>query len=220
MLKYFYRLKLRSKNTLLNEIFSNLPENRNAYSSLSKLLTSIGVEVYEPSQRKNINACVKKTILSLQNKLLESIDDDIEVNKKLNLYSELKESFEPELYLSQVKIFQHRKALSRLRTSSHNLLIETGRYNKTDREKRICKCCKQGVIESEFHFLMQCDLYNLERNRTLQQLNSLNPTGWSNCRLMWDKFIYMLQLKECSIIPLISSYVFQCFDKRKTYMYT
>ena len=136
ILKYFYRIKLRSKNILLNEVYSNLPDNRNAFSVLIKQLTSIGVEVYEPSQRNNINTCVKKTVLSFKDKLLESIDSHIEINKKLDLYSELKESFDPEPYLSHVRIFQHRKAYSRLRNSSHNLLIETGRYNNTAWEKK------------------------------------------------------------------------------------
>ncbi len=220
ILKYFYRMKLRSKNILLNEVFSNLPDNRNAFSALIKLLTSIGVEVYEPSLRNNINTCVKKTVLSFKDKLLESIDSNIETNKKLDLYSELKESFDPEPYLSHIRIFQHRKAYSRLRISSHNLLIETGRYNDTAREKRICKCCKQSVIESEFHFLMQCELYNQERNDTFQQLNTVNPTGWNNCRLMWDKFIYILQLKEKDIMPYVASFIFKCFEKRKSYMYS
>ncbi len=220
ILKYFYRMKLQSKNLLLNEIFSNFPDNKNPYSTLITLLNSVGVEVHEPTQRKDIKLCVKKTILSLKNKIQETMDKDIEANKKLTLYSELKESFDPEPYLSHVMNFHHRKALSRLRTSSHNLLIETGRYNNTERDKRICICCRRGVIESEFHFLMECDLYNKERDHALQQINQINPTGWSNCKLMWDKFIFMLQLKERNVTPLISSFVFKCFEKRKLNMYT
>ncbi len=119
ILKYFSRMKLQSKNTLLNKIVSNLSNDTNAYSSLIRLISSTGVAVHEPTQRKNINSCVKKTILSLKEKILDNMDKDIESNKKLKLYSELKESFNPEAYLSHVKNFHHRKALTRLRTSSH-----------------------------------------------------------------------------------------------------
>ena len=50
-------------------------------------------------------------------------------------------------------------ALTRFRTSSHSLLIETGRHNGTPRDERICKSCNTKQIESEYHFLLVCPFY-------------------------------------------------------------
>lgn len=42
-----------------------------------------------------------------------------------------------------------------LRLSSHNLAIETGRWNGTPREERLCAC---GCVQTETHILCQCIL--------------------------------------------------------------
>ena len=49
--------------------------------------------------------------------------------------------------------------MTRFRTSSHKLNIETGRYSRppTPLEHRVCTFCKDS-FEDEFH-LFQCDYY-------------------------------------------------------------
>ena len=42
---------------------------------------------------------------------------------------------------------------SRIRLSSHNLAIETGRWARKLRENRLCKC---GSIQTESHVLIDC----------------------------------------------------------------
>ena len=56
-------------------------------------------------------------------------------------------SFIPEIY---------RLAFTRMRTSSHRLRIETGRWSRLEREDRLCKC-RMGVGD-EAHALTQCSL--------------------------------------------------------------
>ena len=52
-----------------------------------------------------------------------------------------------------------------LRFSSHNLFIETGRYFSTNKNERNCIFCDLGVIEDEFHFILQCSRYtDLRKN--------------------------------------------------------
>jgi len=48
-----------------------------------------------------------------------------------------------------------RITFSRLRLSAHNLKIETGRWNRTPRENRLCEC---GEIQTESHILTSCPL--------------------------------------------------------------
>ena len=48
-----------------------------------------------------------------------------------------------------------RIAFTRMRLSSHNLKIETGRWSRLLREQRLCKC---GLVQDERHVLTECDL--------------------------------------------------------------
>ena len=52
-----------------------------------------------------------------------------------------------------------RTALTRFRLSSHDLAIESGRYDDTPRSDRLCKFCNLNVVENEYHFLLVCPLY-------------------------------------------------------------
>jgi len=42
---------------------------------------------------------------------------------------------------------------------SHKLEIESGGFHNIPRETSLCKLCQQGVVESEFHFLLCCNHY-------------------------------------------------------------
>jgi hypothetical protein len=45
----------------------------------------------------------------------------------------------------------------------HSLNIETGRYNSTPHEQRLCKFCPSSV-EGEKHFILHCPKYQNIRN--------------------------------------------------------
>ena len=76
------------------------------------------------------------------------------------------------------------KAISKLRLSAHNLLIETGRYAKPrslPRSERICKHCNFNCIENKFHFLSRCFLYETERAKLYSQVHHTNNNFMSLC---------------------------------------
>ena len=50
-----------------------------------------------------------------------------------------------------------RVQFTRLRVMSHNLKIETGRWNRTAREGRVCQCDLSSV-QTENHVLLECPL--------------------------------------------------------------
>lgn len=51
--------------------------------------------------------------------------------------------------------------IAQLRTGSHHLRCETGRWTipKEVWEDRICMFCSKGVVETEWHFVMECMTY-------------------------------------------------------------
>jgi hypothetical protein len=64
-----------------------------------------------------------------------------------------------------IKNFENRRAITKLRTSSHKLEIETGRYNNIPRDQRICKNCTLNKIEDENHLLFECHMHGIERKK-------------------------------------------------------
>ena len=47
--------------------------------------------------------------------------------------------FEPEKYLFEITNFKHRQVVTKLRISAHKLTVETGRYNNTPYNDRLCR---------------------------------------------------------------------------------
>ena len=86
-----------------------------------------------------------------------------------SFFTEIKQTYEMERYLN-LKNFEIRKAISRLRLSSHKLAIVTGKWYKIEKELRLCNLCNLDAIEDEFHFLLNCDNFSELRNSTFQEI--------------------------------------------------
>jgi hypothetical protein len=77
------------------------------------------------------------------------------INNKLFLYSKIKTIYIIEPFIENSN-FENRKLIVKMRISDHILEIERGRYNKINREQRICRQCPINVIEDEEHFFFHC----------------------------------------------------------------
>ena len=110
--------------------------------------------------------------------------NNLNENPIMRTYNIFKHEFGMEPYLLKVSNFKYRNAITKLRTSSHDLMIEIGRRGVTrlPQEQRLCKIC--NVIEDESHFLLSCRLFNTERERLLNGLNLRNFN--SNMAALWD----------------------------------
>ena len=102
-------------------------------------------------------------------------------------------------YLDIILIAKYRYALTRLRTSSHRLAIETGRWTKphsTPRFERHCQLC--NTLEDEFHFMLECPLYRDLRVKYIRKYY------WNRTNM--HKFIELVKsensivVKKCSFI--------------------
>jgi hypothetical protein len=92
--------------------------------------------------------------LILKDQYPQTWHSDVGNSSKLSLYANYKFTLEHEIYLDSVTIRKFRNALGKLRTSSHDLEIERGRYSNTERNQIICKLC-YTKIETEFHFVLK-----------------------------------------------------------------
>ena len=91
---------------------------------------------------------------------------------KLRTYAQFKKDFCVENYILQFPVHV-RRHLTKLRISAHSLAIETGRYKTNtnaslNADKRLCFNCK--TVESEYHFIFECSLYEEERKQLFESL--------------------------------------------------
>ena len=102
------------------------------------------------------------------------MDYEVHNSSRANIYK-LISNFSFKDYLDFVTVRKFRYAFTRLRVASHHLGIETGRWykpNRTPIEDRKCLFC--NLLEDEFHFVLECQLYQDLRN---EYINSTPGIG-------------------------------------------
>ncbi len=97
--------------------------------------------------------------------------------------------------------------------SSHNLTIETGRYTrpKTTANEIICLYCLTQVIETESHFLFNCDLCTSERKELLNIVAKIIPdiNILTNC----EKYIMLMSNQDPVVTNTLGKYIYNCLKK-------
>ena len=128
------------------------------HKDINSLLDSLGLS-YMHMKSDITNSDVEIVIGQIKDSYIQNWFSDLDNSAKLQYYRSFKSYFEHEKYLDCVNNNNYRITMTRLRCSSHHLLIEEGRYNNILRENKICKMCNWNVIENEYHFILICPLY-------------------------------------------------------------
>jgi hypothetical protein len=89
----------------------------------------------------------------------------LQQKSKLRLYRCLKTELRVEEYLSWSVTVEQRSLYARLRSGTHQLKIETGRWYQQPEAERICYVCLTGKVENEGHFMLDCYRYNRLRDK-------------------------------------------------------
>ena len=82
------------------------------------------------------------------------------------LYRIYKTNFGYEKYLDLLNN-KDRQILSKFRICNHRFPIETGRWERVPREDRTYSLCNSNQICDEFHYLMECKMFCVERKQYL-----------------------------------------------------
>lgn len=144
----------------------------------------------------------------LRDQFMQIWTDMLKSQNKLEYYSKFKKDFKFEKYFDVVDNDKHRIALSKFRLCAHSLEIETGRYNKTPRENRICKLCNTSMVESEYHFLCICPMF-----RDLRVKYNI-PVSLNNI----NTFVSLLSSNSVRKIRCISKFIHHAMIERNEYL--
>ena len=131
-------------------------------------------------------------------------------NNRLQLYSACKGLLEPEKYLYCVTPRRYMCVVARLRSSNHPLLIEKGRHLCIERNERLCKyCLSQGLnsIETEFHFVMQCNMFKELREKYISKRYWEYPN--------MDSFIRLLQSDNVTVLNELGHFIYNALNMRE-----
>ena len=136
----------------------------------------------------------------------------MKLNNKLALYSEVKNNFRKEPYLN-IKEFEYRSAITRLRLSNHGFPIERGRYQKIPRNERICMLCDKGEIGDEQHIIMSCTSTKQFRDVLFKSMSHITQYKLLDTK---QQFLYLLSCTDMSIIRIFGKMVLACIKKCRT----
>ena len=195
MLKYWYRVSNMSNENLAKKALNeNIALRSNWICTVEKLLNLLNLTNYTDSANKfQIN--VKKNTQALFN---DWWNNTIRCDSgRLNFYNTVKQELYFEEYLN-LPNFHTRKAIAQIRCSDHVLEIEKGRQKKIPRAYRLCKLCDKRVIESEVHFLVECDFYD-----DIKKLSGTTHT--------------LLNLFSTENLDKLGKFIVLAFNKRQTF---
>ena len=158
MLKYWNRIRDMDDNTLVKLAYKeNLETNSSWCKTIQILNTTFDLHTKDWSPAEFPNA-VKKKVKSDFTAHWKTRIGNPELEKKLSLYSKVKEDFQVGNYLAMPS-FRNRQIISKFLCSNHKLRIETGRHSNIPREQRVCELCEANKVEDEHHFILECQAY-------------------------------------------------------------
>ena len=113
----------------------------------------------------------------------------------MRTYAKFKTINKLEDYLLYTNNIINRFSISKLRLSNHKLKIETGRYENLPVEKRLCEHCQK--IDDEFHFIIECSLFDNERNLLFHNISKVDDNFTSADRNNKFKIIFKSAKNIC-----------------------
>jgi hypothetical protein len=126
-----------------------------------------------------VNYFLNITKQRLVDMYMQYVDAIIHESSKCTVYKHLIDTWSIQRHLCmQSNPASSRKAITKIRLSSHKLQIECGRYTKTVKTERICPVCQSSIIEDEYHYILVCPLYSELRLKYIQSYYFVRPSMW------------------------------------------
>ena len=149
-------------------------------------------------------------IQRLTDNFIQGWNEDIEKSSRANTYRFLAD-FSFKCYLDFVTVRKFRYAFTRLRVASHRLEIEAWRWHKPNKipveDRKFFKCNR---LEDEYHFILECPLYEEIRKIYIKRYFWKRPNV--------PKFIESLNSENKRTIRNLCIYIYKSFEKRTEFL--
>ena len=183
LFKYWASLKSTS-NCILKTCFDDMMCNENDWiSNIRNELDNIGLgSLFLKSNIDKVDINIIKQ--RLKDNWQQHIFSDINRSSRGTLYQHLIDHFCLQSYLNKPVDDIYRKYITKMRLCSHDLKIESGRYQNLPRNERICECCNLNDLEDEYHFILKCPAYNHLRSVYIKRYYSVRPSMFKLVQLL------------------------------------
>ena len=161
-IKNWYRIhKKNEANSILLSVHQMATEHGLPWPTLNKhTLDSIGI-----GSESDVDDIQKATFTKLKENFHQDSFAEINSNtSKLRTYAKLKSESGFENYIKSTENIMDRTAITKIRLSNHELMIEKGRHQGQEINQRLCPFCKNSV-ENEQHFLISCQNFRIPRTQ-------------------------------------------------------
>ena len=155
--------------------------------------------VWEQQSVDNQALFISSFMQRLKDQYMQQWNEICNTQSKLESYAMFKPTFSYERYLDVLDVKKFRYSLVAFRSSSHHLMIETGRHIGIARDIRRCFNC-HDTIESEYHFLLVCPLYNHLREVNIPRKFYHNPT--------LNKFNVLMASRNDGVIKGLATFIY------------
>ena len=167
-------------------------------------------------ENKSLNS--KKIQMTIRRRITDNTSQNLIThmkhhNKKLSFLKDLKDIHETEHYLN-INNFENRRALTKLRTSSHKLKIETGRWQNIDRNSRLCQQCPGRFIEDEKHVTFDCTMHLTDRDNTFRFIKTNTNIDLSHKATQMENLKLLFESKQLNALNALGKFIKKVFKSR------
>ena len=186
MLKFWFRLVTLPKSRLVSHCYWALLKQPNIQddwiNSIKHIIGSSGFchfwndqEQIQHLNPKEVPKIISLILKSFEDQFLQNAHSEISAQNKLHLFKDIPQTLEVATHLTALNTRKKRSLFTKLRLGTLKLEIETGRWDKTNKNERFCKLCTMNRIENESHFLFDCPALTLIRNPLLHDIYTIHP---------------------------------------------
>ena len=157
MLRFWNRLQNMPNDRLTKHVFNteyhNFDDYKNWTQNVKEIFTQLNLlPIFQSSSVCDLDICQKRAFEAAE-KEWRSV---LKTKPKLRTYINFKSNLSTTDYVKTITNRYERSILAKYRCGILQLHIETGRFNNTKLEDRLCKICNDNNIENEYHFLCIC----------------------------------------------------------------
>lgn len=168
VIRYYNRLVRLEDHRLPKRIYKFSKHNSNSWSCLTReLLEDLGLQDYWWNDSP---IPVELANFRLRELCLEEYWRSVMSKSKLRLFRTLRCGLSPAKHVVAGLNKRQRSLISRLRCGVLHLRIETGRFVHESIGERLCLLCDENQVESEHHFIFDCQATHPEREELFDKL--------------------------------------------------
>ncbi len=138
---------------------------------------------------------------------------DLRHKPKPRTYCVIKNSYSDESYVKYNLTRRQRSLCAQLRSGTLPIALETGRFNATPEEDRVCLLCDLGGIENEIYFLFHCPIYDGIRSVLFSKMSSIIAD------FFWLDDYEKLELCLRSGTYFVAAFICKAWEKQQNIMY-